>query len=175
MSNFLNKVGLYTKKDLQNEVYIATNDTKDFYEQSLKIIKDEFSKKTNEKDKEINSLKEQLSKSNIDNRNLNSKVNNLFKGTSELQEVNIALAEKNDELNTEKLNLLTELDGVSNKLKLYQSKFGAERKEVNKYKNLSRHLLSIILGEKRTIDSDSKAFFQKKYKELKKELDIIKK
>lgn len=175
MSNFLNKVGLYTKKDLQNEVYIATNDTKDFYEQSLKIIKDEFSKKTNEKDKEINSLKEQLSKSNIDNRNLNSKVNNLLKGTSDLQEVNIALAEKNDELNTEKLNLLTELDGVSNKLKLYQSKFGAERKEVNKYKNLSRHLLSIILGEKRTIDSDSKAFFQKKYKELKKELDIIKK
>lgn len=175
MSNFLNKVGLYTKKDLQNEVYIATNDTKDFYEQSLKIIKDEFDKKTMEKDKEINSLKEQLSKSNIDNRNLNSKVNNLLKGTSELQEVNIALAEKNDELNTEKLNLLTELDGVSNKLKLYQSKFGAERKEVNKYKNLSRHLLSIILGEKRTIDSDSKAFFQKKYKELKKELDIIKK
>lgn len=175
MSNFLNKVGLYTKKDLQNEVYIATNDTKDFYEQSLKIIKDEFSKKTNEKDKEINSLKEQLSKSNIDNRNLNSKVNNLLKGTSELQEVNIALAEKNDELNTEKMNLLTELDGVSNKVKLYQSKFGAERKEVNKYKNLSRHLLSIILGEKRTIDSDSKAFFQKKYKELKKELDIIKK
>lgn len=175
MSNFLNKVGLYTKKDLQNEVYIATNDTKDFYEQSLKIIKDKFSKKTNEKDKEINSLKEQLSKSNIDNRNLNSKVNNLLKGTSELQEVNIALAEKNDELNTEKLNLLTELDGVSNKVKLYQSKFGAERKEVNKYKNLSRHLLSIILGEKRTIDSDSKAFFQKKYKELKKELDIIKK
>lgn len=175
MSNFLNKVGLYTKKDLQNEVYIATNDTKDFYEQSLKIIKDEFDKKTMEKDKEINSLKEQLSKSNIDNRNLNSKVNNLLKGTSELQEVNIALAEKNDELNTEKLNLLTELDGVSNKLKLYQSKFGAERKEVNKYKNLSRHLLSIILGEKRTIDSDSKAFFQKKYKELKKKLDIIKK
>lgn len=175
MSNFLNKVGLYTKKDLQNEVYIATNDTKDFYEQSLKIIKDEFRKKTNEKDKEINSLKEQLSKSNIDNRNLNSKVNNLLKGTSELQEVNIALAEKNDELNTEKMNLLTELDGVSNKVKLYQSKFGAERKEVNKYKNLSRHLLSIILGEKRTIDSDSKAFFQKKYKELKKELDIIKK
>lgn len=175
MSNFLNKVGLFTKKDLQNEVYIATNDTKDLYEQSLKIIKDEFSKKTNEKDKEINSLKEQLSKSNIDNRNLNSKVNNLLKGTSELQEVNIALAEKNDELNTEKLNLLTELDGASNKVKLYQSKFGAERKEVNKYKNLSRHLLSIILGEKRTIDSDSKAFFQKKYKELKKELDIIKK
>lgn len=175
MSNFLNKVGLYTKKDLQNEVYIATNDTKDFYEQSLKIIKDKFSKKTNEKDKEINSLKEQLSKSNIDNRNLNSKVNNLLKGTSELQEVNIALAEKNDELNTEKLNLLTELDGVSNKVKLYQSKFGAERKEVNKYKNLSRHLLSIILGEKRTIDFDSKAFFKKKYKELKKELDIIKK
>lgn len=175
MSNFLNKVGLYTKKDLQNEVYIATNDTKDLYEQSLKIIKDEFSKKTNEKDKEINSLKEQLSKSNIDNRNLNSKVNNLLKGTSELQEVNIALAEKNDELNTEKMNLLTELDGASNKVKLYQSKFGAERKEVNKYKNLSRHLLSIILGEKRTIDSDSKAFFQKKYKELKKELDIIKK
>lgn len=175
MSNFLNKVGLYTKKDLQNEVYIATNDTKDLYEQSLKIIKDEFRKKTNEKDKEINSLKEQLSKSNIDNRNLNSKVNNLLKGTSELQEVNIALAEKNDELNTEKMNLLTELDGVSNKVKLYQSKFGAERKEVNKYKNLSRHLLSIILGEKRTIDSDSKAFFQKKYKELKKELDIIKK
>lgn len=175
MSNFLNKVGLYTKKDLQNEVYIATNDTKDLYEQSLKIIKDEFSKKTNEKDKEINSLKEQLSKSNIDNRNLNSKVNNLLKGTSELQEVNIALAEKNDELNTEKMNLLTELDGVSNNVKLYQSKFGAERKEVNKYKNLSRHLLSIILGEKRTIDSDSKAFFQKKYKELKKELDIIKK
>lgn len=175
MSNFLNKVGLYTKKDLQNEVYIATNDTKDLYEQSLKIINDEFNKKTNEKDKEINSLKEQLSKSNIDNRNLNSKVNNLLKGTSDLQEVNIALAEKNDELNTEKLNLLTELDGVSNKLKLYQSKFGAERKEVNKYKNLSRHLLSIILGEKRTIDSDSKAFFQKKYKELKKELDIIKK
>ena len=99
----------------------------------------------------------------------------MLKGTSDLQEVNIALAEKNDELNTEKLNLLTELDGVSNKLKLYQSKFGAERKEVNKYKNLSRHLLSIILGEKRTIDSDSKAFFQKKYKELKKELDIIKK
>ena len=120
-------------------------------------------------------MKEQLSKSNIDNRNLNSKVNNLLKGTSDLQEVNIALAEKNDELNTEKLNLLTELDGVSNKLKLYQSKFGAERKEVNKYKNLSRHLLSIILGEKRTIDSDSKAFFQKKYKELKKELDKIKK
>lgn len=175
MSNFLNKVGLYTKKDLQNEVYIATNDLEDFYEQSLKIIKDEFSKKTNEKDKEINSLKEQLSKSNIDNRNLNSKVNNLLKGTSELQEVNIALAEKNDELNTEKLNLLTELDGASNKVKLYQSKFGAERKEVNKYKNLSRHLLSIILGEKRTIDSDSKAFFQKKYKELKKELDKIKK
>lgn len=175
MSNFLNKVGLYTKKDLQNEVYIATNDTKDFYEQSLKIIKDEFDKKTMEKDKEINSLKEQFSKSNIVNRNLNSKVNNLLKGTSELQEVNIALAEKNDELNTEKLNLLTELDGVSNKAKLYQSKFGAERKEVNKYKNLSRHLLSIILGEKRTIDSDSKAFFQKKYKELKKELDIIKK
>lgn len=175
MSNFLNKVGLYTKKDLQNEVYIATNDTKDLYEQSLKIINDEFSKKTTEKDKEINSLKEQLSKSNIDNRNLNSKVNNLLKGTSDLQEVNIALAEKNDELNTEKLNLLTELDGVSNKVKLYQSKFGAERKEVNKYKNLSRHLLSIILGEKRTIDSDSKAFFQKKYKELKKELDIIKK
>lgn len=175
MSNFLNKVGLYTKKDLQNEVYIATNDTKDLYEQSLKIINDEFNKKTNEKDKEINSLKEQLSKSNIDNRNLNSKVNNLLKGTSDLQEVNIALAEKNDELNTEKLNLLTELDGVSNKVKLYQSKFGAERKEVNKYKNLSRHLLSIILGEKRTIDSDSKAFFQKKYKELKKELDIIKK
>lgn len=175
MSNFLNKGGLYTKKDLQNEVYIATNDTKDLYEQSLKIINDEFNKKTNEKDKEINSLKEQLSKSNIDNRNLNSKVNNLLKGTSDLQEVNIALAEKNDELNTEKLNLLTELDGVSNKLKLYQSKFGAERKEVNKYKNLSRHLLSIILGEKRTIDSDSKAFFQKKYKELKKELDIIKK
>ncbi|MDD6277877.1 MAG: hypothetical protein PUA55_04850, partial [Mycoplasma sp.] len=85
MSNFLNKLGLYTKKDLQNEVYIATNDTKDLYEQSLKIIKDEFSKKTNEKDKEINSLKEQLSKSNIDNRNLNSKVNNLLKGTSELQ------------------------------------------------------------------------------------------
>lgn len=175
MSNFLNKIGLYTKKDLQNEAYIVTNDTKDLYEQSLKIIKDEFSKKTNEKDKEINSLKEQLSKSNIDNRNLNSKVNNLLKGTSELQEVNIALAEKNDELNTEKMNLLTELDGVSNKVKLYQSKFGAERKEVNKYKNLSRHLLSIILGEKRTIDSDSKAFFQKKYKELKKELDIIKK
>ena len=175
MSIFLNKVGLYTKKDLQNEVYIAANDTKDFYEQSLKIIKDEFGKKTNEKDKEINSLKEQLSKSNIDNRNLNSKVNNLLKGTSDLQEVNIALAEKNDELNTEKMNLLTELDGVSNKVKLYQSKFGAERKEVNKYKNLSRHLLSIILGEKRTIDSDSKAFFQKKYKELKKELDIIKK
>lgn len=175
MSNFLNKVGLYTKKDLQNEVYIVTNNTNDLYEQSLKIIKDEFSKKTNEKDKEINSLKEQLSKSNIDNRNLNLKVNNLLKGTSELQEVNIALAEKNDELNTEKMNLLTELDGVSNKVKLYQSKFGAERKEVNKYKNLSRHLLSIILGEKRTIDSDSKAFFQKKYKELKKELDIIKK
>lgn len=175
MSNFLNKVGLYTKKDLQNEVYIATNDLEDFYEQSLKIIKDEFTKKTNEKDKEINSLKEQLSKSNIDNRNLNSKVDNLLKGTSELQEVNIALTEKNDELNTEKLNLLTELDGASNKVKLYQSKFGAERKEVNKYKNLSRHLLSIILGEKRTIDSDSKAFFQKKYKELKKELDKIKK
>lgn len=175
MSNFLNKVGLYTKKDLQNEVYISTNDLEDFYEQSLKIVKEEFSCKISEKDKEINSLKNSLSKDNAVIQKLNSKVNNLLKGTAELQEVNIVLTEKYDELNIEKLNLLTEIDGASNKVKLYQSKFGAERKEVNKYKNLSRHLLSIILGEKRTIDSDSKAFFQKKYKELKKELDIIKK
>lgn len=175
MSNFLNKVGLYTTKEVAEEISTRCDDIINHYEESLKIINNEFSRKSSEKDKEINSLKEQLSKSNIVNRNLNSKVNNLLKGSSELQEVNIALAEKNDELNTEKLNLLTELDGASNKVKLYQSKFGDERKEVNKYKNLSRHLLSIILGEKRTIDSDSKAFFQKKYKELKKELDIIKK
>ena len=175
MSNFLNKIGLYTAKEVAEEISTRCDNIINQYDESLKIINDEFSRKISEKDKEINSLKNSLSKDNAVIQKLNSKVNNLLKGTAELQEVNIALTEKNDELNTGKLNLLTELDGVSNKLKLYQSKFGAERKEVNKYKNLSRHLLSIILGEKRTIDSDSKAFFQKKYKELKKELDIIKK
>lgn len=175
MSNFLNKVGLYTTKELAEEISNRCDSITEHYEKSLEIIKNEFSNKISEKDKEINSLKNSVSKYNLDIKKLNSKVNSLLKGTAELQEVNIALTEKYDELNAEKLNLLTELDAASNKVKLYQSKFGAERKEVNKYKNLSRHLLSIILGEKRTIDSDSKAFFQKKYKELKKELDKIKK